>query len=339
MAGSTTYPTSVDNKTQLTDGVDIIQADDVNDSYVPIDAIETFIGASGSVQAKNTDILAFLEAITTDMRLKWIDVNTIQVSSGRIYCKNAAGTIRVLRKNTTTVNVTFTDRDTGSRALNTRYYVWANADATSSTVTFKISTSATAPTGVSVFGLVGHFATNNVGVGEIIQKSVSSVAGLKIVQRVITYDQTARSISYSTGIPQDGTKPQFSEGARYTQLDTPFAAQSVNNRLLITVVIAGDEVGGNGSYKVAALFRDGTSNPDAIATGASGRADGNGASSRQQVNFKHDMAVPTVNPTVFQVNVGNASGTGTAYVNLMADGTTHWGNTWGSIVIIEEYVP
>lgn len=174
MAGSSTYPEQVDNKVELTDGVDIIQADDVNDAYVPIDAIETFLGASGAVQAKNTDILAFLESVLPDMRLVWKDADTVTVNAGRIYCKKADGSIRVLRKNTSAVDVTFADIDTGSRATSTTYYVWAVADASATTVTFKISVSSSAPTGITVIGLVGRFITNATGSGEIIEDSVLS---------------------------------------------------------------------------------------------------------------------------------------------------------------------
>ena len=45
MAGSSNYPNAIDNKTPLQDGVDYIEADNVNNAYVPASAIQTFIGA------------------------------------------------------------------------------------------------------------------------------------------------------------------------------------------------------------------------------------------------------------------------------------------------------
>lgn len=183
MAGSTTYPEQVDNKVELTDGVDIIQADDVNDAYVPIDAIETFVGASGAVQAKNTDILAFLESVVTDMVAVWKDADTLTINAGRVFCKKSDNSIRVLRKNTSNVDVTFADIDTGARATSTTYYVWAVADASATTVTFKISLSSTAPTGVTLCALVAKFKTNATGSGEIIEGSVMNInrAGMLLV--------------------------------------------------------------------------------------------------------------------------------------------------------------
>lgn len=174
MPGTTQYPELVDNNVELTDGVDIMEADNVNDAYAAIDAIETFLGASGAAQAKNVDVLSFLEATLPDMYLEWKDANTVTVKAGRIFCKKADGSIRVLRKNAADVDVTFADIDTGSRATNTQYYIWAVADASATTVTFKISASATTPTGVIVIGLVGKFRTNATGAGEIIEDSVLS---------------------------------------------------------------------------------------------------------------------------------------------------------------------
>ena len=46
MAGTSNFPTAVDNYTPLVDGVDVIQADDENNSYVAHNKAQTFIGAS-----------------------------------------------------------------------------------------------------------------------------------------------------------------------------------------------------------------------------------------------------------------------------------------------------
>lgn len=167
MAGTSNYPESVDNFTPLADGVDVIQADDENNSYVAHNKTQTFIGSTGENQSKNTDLIAHLIKERSTMKLSIVDVNTIQVSAGVIVCKNASETKRLFRKNPTTTNVTFADLDTGARQLNKKYYVIAVADGSGSTVTFKLSLSRTAPTGITTFGVVGFLMTNGNGSGDI----------------------------------------------------------------------------------------------------------------------------------------------------------------------------
>ena len=145
MAGSTTYPTSVDNKTPLQDGVDVIEADDVNDGYVPINAIETFIGPSGKPQSGSIDILEYLRLIgdpANEARLEWVSVSQVKIKAGVILCANASGSIRVPRKLVADITITLpTDLDTGGEAASTRYYIIAVADATNTSITGKFSTS------------------------------------------------------------------------------------------------------------------------------------------------------------------------------------------------------
>lgn len=154
MGGATVFPESVDNNIELTDGVDIIEADNVNDAYVAIDAIETFVGASGAGQSHNTSLLAQLAGLSHTFNVSWVDNDTIQVSAGKVICQNSAKTITKLRENLTTTDVTMADIDTGAEAGNTWYYLWAVADAAATTCTFKLSTSYTAPTGCTYYRLI-----------------------------------------------------------------------------------------------------------------------------------------------------------------------------------------
>jgi len=91
MAGSSSFPTSVDNYTEKTDGVDVIVADDVNDSYAAVNAIETFIGASGKSQANNVSLYTFLAERLPTIKLSYVDADTVQASAGIVYCKNYCG--------------------------------------------------------------------------------------------------------------------------------------------------------------------------------------------------------------------------------------------------------
>lgn len=163
MAGSTSYPQSVDNKTALQDGVDIIQADDVNDAYVPIDAIETFVGPSGAGQSHNIDILQYLHEFQhpgTRLRISWISGSTLRAAVGAVMCNKSDDSIRKLRRNTVTVDIDFTMLDTGAEQANKKYYVIAVADASNTSVTFKLSLSNTAPSGVTTFWVVAEIWNN-----------------------------------------------------------------------------------------------------------------------------------------------------------------------------------
>ncbi len=178
MAGSTSYPTSVDNKTALQDGVDIIQADDVNDAYVPLDAIETFIGPSGKNQSNNIDILDFLRYVLNPdnhMRVEYVDANTLKVKAGIIFCASADGSKRVMRRLASDQNVTFADLDTGSEQANTLYHLHAVADAANTSVTFKLSASASAPSGVTTFTKLCDFI--NDGSSNIVKGSIRNLYG------------------------------------------------------------------------------------------------------------------------------------------------------------------
>ncbi len=163
MAGSTTYPSSVDNKTALQDGVDIIQADDVNDAYVPVDAIETFVGASGKPQSGSIDLLEYLRFLgdpVNEARVEWVSAIQLKIKASIIWCTNASGSIRVPRKLTGDLTLSFTDLDTGSEAASTKYYVIAVADAANTTITGKFSLSKTAPSGITTFAVLASFVNN-----------------------------------------------------------------------------------------------------------------------------------------------------------------------------------
>lgn len=91
------------------------------------------------------------------MKLSYASTSTLTVGTGSIGCANAAGTLVEIRRNTSSTAVAWSDIDTGAEAGSTTYYVYANCDADATTATFKISASASAPTGVTSYKKIGSF--------------------------------------------------------------------------------------------------------------------------------------------------------------------------------------
>jgi len=229
MSGTSNYPEAIDNYTPLTDGVDVIQADDENNSYVAHNRVQTFLGASGAPQSHNTDVLAQLfsaKDILGTMRISYVDAGKVRASVGTLLCENVTGAIRKLRRNTAGVDITFANLDTGTEQPNTRYYVYAVADENATTVTFKISTSPTAPTGVTTFKLIGWFF--NDGSSNIDPAFVASAAGLRLVQ-FIRAEFTNCIASGGVALPYDNTNPTPAMGAQLVTLNVQ--PRAANNKL------------------------------------------------------------------------------------------------------------
>lgn len=174
MAGSTTYPTSVDNKTEIVDGTDIIEGDDVNNAYVPVDAIETFIGVNGKGQSWSIDLLEYLSNTQAPI-IEYDSATQFTVKAGAIAIKNSGQSNRLLRRNTSDTTVTASDIDTGSIATGTYYYVYAVADSSGTTFTVKFSLSASSPTGLTNYELIGWFYNESAGVMNLANKYLGSV--------------------------------------------------------------------------------------------------------------------------------------------------------------------
>ena len=90
-------------------------------------------------------------------KLVYASVATITVNLGEVVCTNTAGTIRKFRRNTSNTTVAWTDIDTGSEAISTTYYIYAVADADATTFTCKVTTSSSAPSGVTYYKRLGSF--------------------------------------------------------------------------------------------------------------------------------------------------------------------------------------
>jgi hypothetical protein len=174
MAGSSNFPTSVDNKTPLVDGVDYQEADNVNNAYVPLNKTQTFIGANGKGASWSTDILEYLANQKAPICTK-ASASTISVSTGTVFIKNSGQTNRIMRRNTSATTVTASDIDTGALADDTYYYLFAVADSAATTFTVKFSLSSTAPTGLTNFELIGWFFNQSAAALDITIDRVGNV--------------------------------------------------------------------------------------------------------------------------------------------------------------------
>lgn len=96
---------------------------------------------------------------------------TLTVRIGEIAIPNAAGSVVRYRRTTGATTITWSDIDTGAEANSTQYYVYATADTDITGMVFKISTSSSAPTGMTYYRKIGYFyndaSGNIVSVGNI----------------------------------------------------------------------------------------------------------------------------------------------------------------------------
>ena len=324
MSGSTTYPTSVDNKVQLQDGIDIIQADDVNDAYVPIDAVETFIGVSGAAQSHNTDILAQIFATEKPtIKLSFVDADTVQASAGVCKAQNSGGTVRKIRKNTSTTNITGSDLDAGgpSFAANTTYYVYADGDAAATTVVFVVSTNSSTPSGVTNYELIGGFATDSSG--DVIEKTVWSVAGLRIID--IQVDISSAHARTTATIPDDDTEPQNSEGGEVISITVDLGPKVTKVFVIGSIFIAGESNPG----PIACLFNADVHATNAIALGK--KTDEASANVSSTVPLMWFGDPPANAKTIFTVRIGAS----TAATNFNGEANARkYGTTNKSILAV-----
>ncbi len=113
-----------------------------------------------------------------DIGIVYTSASTVTASTGSCVVSNSDGSVRVFLNNSSTTAITFSDIDTGSEAASTTYYVYAMAAATSSTAaTFKISTSSSAPSGITYYIKIGSFyndGSSNIHMGKVYSRSYGS---------------------------------------------------------------------------------------------------------------------------------------------------------------------
>ena len=226
MAGSSTYPTSVDNKTALADGIDIIQADDVNNAYVPMTSTQTFVGSNGKGASWSSDILDY-NCNTAPPVVTKASSSTLSVSAGAIAIKNSGQTNRLLRRTTSATTVTSSNLDTGSMADDTYYYVYAVADSAATTFTVKFSASSTAPTGLTNFELIGWFYNESAGALDVTSGFVGNVK------------RNGRSVPNKVTIVASSAISAQTVSAGYTVL-TGFTAQFYTSGRPVLIMFGGN---------------------------------------------------------------------------------------------------
>lgn len=233
MAGSSTFPTSVDNKTALVDGVDYVEADNINNAYVPINKTQTFIGANGKGASWSTDILEYLANKKAPICTK-TDADTISVSAGVVFIKNSGQTNRLMRRNTVATTVEASSLDTGTMAVG-YYYIYAVADSAATTFTVKFSASASAPTGLTNFELIGWFYNQTAGVLDITLPYIGNVKanGRDVPNVVVASGTTADTIndtSYGTDLTE--VTVRFYSTGRPVEVSFDFSGTSSAHNVL-----------------------------------------------------------------------------------------------------------
>ena len=116
--------------------------------------------ASDIDSASYNNIVAPLDSLLSNYRqgaaISYVSASSISVGTGELVASNSDGSIRLMVANTSATTATFADIDTGAEAASTTYYVYAIVSAVSDTTfTVKLSTSSTAPSGVTYYKRLG----------------------------------------------------------------------------------------------------------------------------------------------------------------------------------------
>lgn len=216
--------------------------------------------------------------------------------------------------------------DTGAIAAGTPYFVYLAADQTDvASYTAHISTSGTAPTGLTNFRLIGKISTDATSLftsGDIVTTH-SPKAPVQIV-----YYQDSAVATGSTVSVADNSIPLQTEGTQF--MAASITPQNVNNRLRIDVVFNGGESTNTGDGFVIALHQDSTAN----AIAAINPLEDADTASVQSNAFTHWMTAGTVSKTTFKVRAGTATGE-TTFNGI--NGTRQMGGVMASSITITEY--
>lgn len=156
------FPNAKKTFSAVVNGVTKLVALLFNSPYDEIEAIETFIGSTGSTQANNDSITGLLSYYRKGCAVEYKSATELYVRSGSIMIMDVYGN-KKLRTNSTDTTVTWADIDTGSEANSTVYYVYALADSAASTFTVKFSASSSSPDGATYYRKIGTFYNDSSG--------------------------------------------------------------------------------------------------------------------------------------------------------------------------------
>lgn len=95
--------------------------------------------------------------------VNYATASTLTVLPGEISIPNAAVSVVKYRETTTDTPITWADIDTGAEATSTQYYLYVTADTDITGMVFKISTSASLPSGSTYYRLIASFYNDSSG--------------------------------------------------------------------------------------------------------------------------------------------------------------------------------
>ena len=114
--------------------------------------IDTYVGEN------NAALDLMLSKYRQGCLLSYASASTLTVGTGGVMVSNADASVRLMLAKTSATTLSWTDLDTGSEATSTTYYVYSIASATTDTTqAYKISTSSSAPNGVTYYVRLGSF--------------------------------------------------------------------------------------------------------------------------------------------------------------------------------------
>lgn len=153
-----------------------------------------------------------------------------------------------------------------------------------------------------------------------------------VIQTVKSQDQTERSISVTTGIPGDDSKPEKTQGGAYSEMDRTITAKSIGNTLEIDAQINGSVSDGNGASLRICLFRDDEQFAIAFAISGINTAGFSTPNMNPRIFFK--LTPADTDEHTYKIRVGVSTGTFNPIMN--SDLGNNYGNLFVSSMTIKE---
>jgi hypothetical protein len=210
------FPTSKKTFSAVVNGVTKLIASLFNSPYDEIEAIETFIGATGASQANNDSVTNLLYNYRSGCLVEYKSASELYVRSGEIMITDVSGNKR-LRRNPTDTTVTWAFLDTGAEG-NAVYYVYATADGTASTFDVVISLADDGPADSTFFKLLGNFSNST---DIVIDSFSNTIAGKSLGVRTTKSTNTVYLAEADGFVVAYGTVAGDNEFYGYTDSSNP----------------------------------------------------------------------------------------------------------------------
>lgn len=194
------FPESKKTFTDIVDGAHGMEGVNLNTVYDEVEAIETFLGPSGSPQSHNSALLTMLVNQYVGGRIYKKDADEIYVGPFRGIIPNATESELNLRSKNSVTTLSASDLDTGTMAEDF-YYIYATADSASTEPTFVFSLSDSAPTGYTNYLKIGWFYNETASVLDVTSGFMGNIKGFggnpNIVKAEGTSDISDPGASYA----------------------------------------------------------------------------------------------------------------------------------------------